>query len=303
MRLIFCSEPFSPFRVDSAFENEASAALAAGFEFDLINFETLTRGGSALAAVSRLTAQSAFATAIYRGWTLKPDVYSKLYDALLTRNIRLINSPAEYRHCHYLPESFSIIESCTPATVFVRFDADFDFDRVFEQLRAFGDKPLILKDYVKSRKHEWAEACFIPRASDRAVVERIVTRFLELQGEDLNEGLVFREFVEFEPLGAHAQSRMPLTKEFRLFFADGEQLACFEYWDEADYAGERLPANVFADVGQRIESRFFTMDVAQRTSGEWQIVELGDGQVAGLPDNADAAQFYDALKNGLAKAG
>ena len=33
-------------------------------------------------------------------------------------------------------------------------------------------------------------------------------------------------------------------------------------------------------------SRFFTMDVALRTNGECIIVELGDGQVSGLPDQA-----------------
>ena len=28
---------------------------------------------------------------------------------------------------------------------------------------------------------------------------------------------------------------------------------------------------------------------------DWIIVELGDGQVAGLPDGADAGEFYRAL--------
>lgn len=33
-------------------------------------------------------------------------------------------------------------------------------------LHEFGDRPVIIKDYVKSRKHEWLGACFIPDASD-----------------------------------------------------------------------------------------------------------------------------------------
>jgi hypothetical protein len=83
-------------------------------------------------------------------------------------------------------------------------------------LRPFGEKPIIVKDYVKSRKHEWNEARYIPSASDRQVVERVVTRFLHVQGEDLNEGLVFREIIDFEPLASHSKSHMPLTREFRL---------------------------------------------------------------------------------------
>ncbi len=37
------------------------------------------------------------------------------------------------------------------------------------------------------------------------------------------------------------------------------------------------------------------MDVAQRTDGTWIIVELGDGQVAGLPECAEASGFYRLL--------
>jgi hypothetical protein len=43
---------------------------------------------------------------------------------------------------------------------------------VMELLRPFGDAPLVLKDYVKSQKHAWDEACFIPSASDRKAFER-----------------------------------------------------------------------------------------------------------------------------------
>ena len=163
-------------------------------------------------------------------------------------------------------------------------------------LRPFGSAPVVVKDYVKSRKHEWAEACFIPSASDRASVERVVRRFLELQGDDLSEGLVFREFVEFEPLGRHPRSEMPLTKEFRLFFLDGQPIFWTPYWDEGDYAGLAPPVEMFAAVAGGVRSRFFTMDVAQRRDGDWMIVELGDAQVAGLPDHADVDGFYNALR-------
>ena len=61
-----------------------------------------------------------------------------------------------------------------------------------------------------------------------------------------------------------------------------------ELWRQAE---ER-----FAAVAGGVRSRFFTMDVAQRRDGDWLIVELGDGQVAGLPDHADVDGFYKALK-------
>lgn len=296
MRIVFCSEPFSPLQVDYAYESELTAAQNVGFGFDMIDFEALNDEENSAKSIRKVKEQNTPVTAIYRGWMLKPEKYEQLFYALATRNVNLINSPEQYKHCHYLPESYSIIEKHTPKTISFKVNSDFDFDEVFQKLSVFGDKPLILKDFVKSRKHEWNEACYIPSASNRTEVERVVNRFLELQGEDLNEGLVFREFIEFQPLAAHSKSKMPLTKEFRLFFLDGKMLDSFEYWDEGDYSEMLPPKDIFADVAKKVESRFFTMDVAQSKDGNWYIVELGDGQVAGLPDNANISEIYRKLK-------
>ena len=75
-----------------------------------------------------------------------------------------------------------------------------------QALQSFGQSAVVLKDYVKSRKHEWLQACFIPNASQREIVEPIVNKFLELQGDNLNVGLVFREWIELQSIGAHAKS-------------------------------------------------------------------------------------------------
>jgi hypothetical protein len=166
-------------------------------------------------------------------------------------------------------------------------------------LRLFGDRPVIVKDYVKSRKHEWAEACYIPSASDEAAVERVVGKFLALQGDDLNEGLVFREFVEFEPLTTHSKSGMPLSMEFRIFFLDGEPIATTRYWEEGDYDGLAPPVEEFMQIAASVGSRFFTMDVAKKRDGEWIVVELGDAQVAELPDAADVEVFFATLRDRL----
>jgi len=41
------------------------------------------------------------------------------------------------------------------------------------------------------------------------------------------------------------------------------------------------------------------MDVAKSVTGYWMIVELGDAQVAGLPERADIALFYEQLVSSL----
>jgi hypothetical protein len=297
MKIIFCSDPLYPNRPDMSYEDEVQAAQAAGLEYDLFNYEKLTREEDAVSAVRRVKSNETPELAIYRGWMLRPQVYEQLYNALQERGVHLINSPSAYQHCHFLPESYAEIAEHTPASVWLPLAECLDMGRVMKELVAFGNKPLILKDYVKSRKHEWAEACYIPSASDREAVEPVVKRFLELQGEEISGGLVFREYVPLQNIGTHSKSGMPLTKEFRLFFFDAQVLHSSEYWTEGDYSGDKPPVEMFQGVAQQVQSRFFTMDVAQRTDGTWIIVELGDGQVAGLPNQIDANHFYQALQD------
>ena len=104
-----------------------------------------------------------------------------------------------------------------------------------------------------------------------------------------------REFEEFVPLAAHSRSGMPLTREYRIFFLNGEPILSSEYWEEGAYDGPEPPLDDLRAVAARVASRFFTMDVAQRVDGRWRIVELGDGQVAGLPERADPLVFYREL--------
>ena len=106
---------------------------------------------------------------------------------------------------------------------------------------------------------------------------------------------MFREFIEFEPLAIHTKSGMPLIQEYRIFFLDAEPLYTIRYWAEGDYSEVPVPVDQFREAAQAVQSRFFTMDIAKRRDGDWMIVELGDGQVAGLPQNADEHQFYQAL--------
>ncbi|HEY7125860.1 MAG TPA: ATP-grasp domain-containing protein [Ktedonobacterales bacterium] len=294
-RLIFPADPLVSKQPDALYAGEMAAAQAAGFACSLLNFEALVDARDTAEALRRVAPAEAPTPAIYRGWMLRLEQYQRLYEALAVRNLTLLNTPAAYRHCHYLPESYPLLAGQTPRSVWLDAASGLAIERVMAALRPFGDAPVIVKDYVKSQKHHWAEACYIPSAADRAAVERVVGRFLALQGPDLNEGLVFREFVPFEPLATHARSGMPLSKEFRLFFLDGTLLLAAPYWEEGAYGTLQPPIERFLPLARSIQSRFFTLDVAKRQDGDWLIVEPGDGQVAGLPERADVGAFYQTL--------
>ena len=290
--VLFPSAPLNLREIDEDFDVERQAAKKAGLSTALLDHTRLVMGEplAALAAVGDYQGE-----AIYRGWMLTPNQYDRLYTTLASRGVTLLNEPAAYRTCHYLPDSYGYIEPHTARSVWTPLSGEPNFEAIGTLLSDFDSKPLIVKDYVKSQKHYWDEACFIPRADDRAAVERVVRRFLELQAEDLNEGLVFREFLPLKRIGTHPMSGMPLSAEFRIFWLDAEPLLSHRYWAELGPFDSPLPFDDLRLIAEQIPSRFFTMDVAFLESGEVTIVELGDGQVAGLPSPNLAPEFFRRL--------
>jgi ATP-grasp domain, R2K clade family 3 len=299
--LLFCANPLHQRLPDDVYLAEVEAAHRAGAPYALVSYEALVDERDAVRAVRLVPEQPTATIGIYRGWMLRPERYALLYEALADRNIILANDPAAYTHCHYLPESYSVIERQTPRTVWIRTGRQVDMNRILALLQVFGNEPIIVKDFVKSRKHEWADACFIPTASDQLTVERVVRRFLELQGDDFCEGLVFRRYVELTPLATHTKSGMPLAVEYRVFVLDGEPIAVTPYWEQGDYNGDAPALDVFRDTMHAVRSRFYTMDFARHRDGGWLILELGDGQVAGLPERADVGAFYATLLTSLTR--
>lgn len=295
MNIIFCDSVIDPRQVGPDHAEEYEAALKNGFTCYLISHEAVVEG-NILSALKYVQKSGNEQLAIYRGWMLTASQYTSFYEGLLNKNIRLINSPDDYRHCHYFPDAYHLIKKMTPKSAWTD---KIDDKAITELVKDFGDSSLILKDYVKSEKHHWQDACFIPDASDAENVKTIVKNFLRLRGEYLNEGLVFRRFADLEYLSDHSKSKMPLALEYRLFFRHHEILHICNYWEEGDYPDELPNTKPFLAIARKINSNFFTMDIAKKKNGEWIIMELGDGQVAGLPENADIDSFYRNLRNAL----
>lgn len=295
--ILFPRCSMNPRKVDFAFDREWRAAKVAGFQVALFDDLHLDLKG---------VPEGNGETAIYRGWMLSTERYALLYHAMWKRGWHLINEPDEYRYCHELPSWYNDFVEATPRSVwFTSTDPKSHMNHIVKEVRKeLGEGPYVVKDFVKSRKHEWDEACFIEGPDD---IERITGTFIHRQGTDLAGGLVFRKFQTFKPVGKHATSGMPLIKEARYFVVRGHTLACMAYWGPNEGGADiELPGlGTGSDYGlgsnhaKLIKSNFFTMDVAELPTtlgGGWIIIELGDGQVAGLPEHVDAEVFYRSLK-------
>lgn len=295
MYFLYCGNPLNYKNVDPDYEDEYLAAMESGIKTGFINFEELVYFDNPANAIRNIEKSIDMEYATFRGWMMTPEQYESFYYELLKKNIKLINTPSEYKHCHYLPEAYDIIKDFTPKTLWIK-KSEFleDMSNIWKLFKQF-DKAVMIKDFVKSRKHEWEDACYIPDTSDIQNVQRVVNNFISRQGLNLSEGLVIREFVELEYLTNHHKSNMPLTKEFRIFFFKGEPIVIMNYWDEGVYGDLTPELAQFLSAAKNIKSNFFTMDIAKKKNGEWIIVEVGDGQVSGINDNKYIKQFYKGI--------
>ncbi|MFT3764034.1 MAG: ATP-grasp domain-containing protein [Minicystis sp.] len=293
MIVLFPSNPLRPSAPDTAFEREAELAAAAGFDVGLVDLEIYLGGEVKLRKVPEGAGEI-----LYRGWILDLDAYRRMSDAVAARGGRLVTDPAAYQLCHHLPEWYEAIGGAerTARSIWLP-GATFDLDEVAASVRAaFGAGPVILKDYIKSRKHEWFDACFIPAADDEENVKRVVGNFLRLQDGHVVGGLVFRAFIDLRRIGLHPKSRLPLVREYRFFVVDGSPIFVAPYWADGDYRGEAPSADVLSAILPRVKSRFYAADVAEKEDGGWLLVELNDGGAAGVPEGGDAGVFYRSLR-------
>lgn len=294
MNILFPQNPLNKKEVDINYYDEYHAALRNNFQIYSFSFEELIYG-SARDATKHIKKLDKPTSVIYRGWMLKVEDYKRLYQILADKNLILINSPEEYEFCHYFPQSYKLIKTMTPKSIWFSLEQIND-----ETLRVipniFKDKPVIIKDYVKSRKHDWKTACFVPNASDMNQLKTTIQNLIKWQGEEFNKGIVIREFVELDFLEHHDKSKMPLSKEFRVLFFNHEPITILQYWDSNKYGTIMPDISQFIEVAKQIKSNFFTMDIAQAKDKKWIIIELGDGQVSGFPDNANLDEIYFYLK-------
>jgi hypothetical protein len=297
--VLFPSNPLAPREPDASFAAEAAHAAAAGFAVGFIDLEVYLGGEVKLRGLPESAGE-----VLYRGWILDLDAYARMDAALLARGQRLVTPPDAYRHIYHLPEWYEAVggAAVTPRSIWFP-GASFDVAEIAARVAAaFGDAPVLLKDYVKSRKHEWYDACYIASAADEVEVRRVLGNFLRLMDEGLVGGLVFRAFVPLRRVGLHSKSRLPLAREYRLFVLDGRPFYVAPYWSEGDYQGAPPEEAVIASILPRVRSRFYAADVAEREEGGWELIELNDGGSAGVPEGGSGEAFYARLGEAFARA-
>ncbi|MEV6964494.1 ATP-grasp domain-containing protein [Hamadaea sp. NPDC051192] len=284
--VLFCADPLSPHRVDPYFADQATLVRELGGATALVDHDAVLAGNS-VTAVRRVPVDAG--PVWYRGWMIPADRYAELATVLAGRGTPLRVPPDDYRAAHELPGWYATFAAVTPESVWMpRQPLDPPSPgEIADLVSSLGSGPAIVKDYVKSRKHEWAEACYLPDLADLDHATRVITRLIELQDDTLQGGIVVRRFEDY----GRAAGR---TAEARAWWVDAEPVLVSAHPDTPDLAPHpdlRAVAPLVAALG----GRFVTTDLALRADGEWRVVEVGDGQVSDLPPTADAALLFSAL--------
>ncbi|WP_336317768.1 ATP-grasp domain-containing protein [Streptomyces lavendofoliae] len=280
---IFCADPLRPRHTDRHFADEARAARGPGRTVALIDHDALA-AGDATAAVARVPEGSG--AAWYRGWMLTAGQYGALREALAARGVTLLTTPEHYRRAHELPGWYGVFAPVTPRSVWLPAAPLAPPARppLVRAVAPLGGGPGIVKDYVKSRKHEWDEACFVPDLTDARRLTSVVARFVELRDDALVGGVVVRAFEHFRAgLG-----------EARLWWVDGDPVLRTAHPDSPGLRPEP-DTDAVRPLVAALGCRFVTTDLALREDGEWRVVEVGDGQVSDLPRGVSAEPLFHRL--------
>jgi ATP-grasp domain, R2K clade family 3 len=346
VQILFPSNPLKPKAVDDSFGYEAQAAKEAGFGVSRVDLEVILGGEVKLGGVPEARDDLGLRDILYRGWLMKPECYRALSDKLERRLVTgPVSYEIAYNLPQWYPLFAEGVTPRTLILPGKTFDLDEVAKRVWEtfctrlsltdqaRVKAHGEsfqgpdgspiyhtghllpelmelpgkRPVMVKDYLKSAKHRWFDACYMPDCQDLENTKRVTKNFLDNQSDNLTGGLCFRQFIPCRQIGIHSKIGMPLVNEWRAFLKFGKVFYLCPYWAEGDYSKGTKPTVGMIEemcVGLR-DIPLVAVDLGEKDGdfqddASWVVYEVNDGGGSGIPDGGDVKEFYRALSEEFA---
>ena len=290
MNILFPQNPMIRKLPEPNFETEFDAAAAVGFGCILFDEDAFSHGD--VDAAFKKLPDGNDTPLVYRGWIQNEESWRRFQDALADRGHRLVSTAAQYAEVTFFPNCYPKIRDRSPRAVWTDNDDPF---QAWSVSRKLGDGPFVLKDYVKSAKHLWHDACFVPKGAGRENFERIATNLRNEQGKLFHRGFVIREYVPLRRVGTSPRE-YPQCEEYRLFFWKQRLLTASHYHRQPENPVDWTP---FVEIAGRFDAPFFSMDVALTEAEEWIVVDMGAGECSSLPPSLEAGVLYRRLSDVL----
>lgn len=254
MQLIYPANEFNSKQPDELFKDEYFAAKEAGLSCVL--YIQKQRG---LEFCEPLIKNEEI---IYRGWMLKPYVYSKLNNQIQRHGAQLITYPEYYEDCHHLPNWYDKLSQYTAQTIFCEKD-----DNFYEVLKSSTWNKYFIKDYVKSLTTTRGSV-----AETISDIPKIINLIEKYRGS-IEGGICIREFEEY----------LPNTEERYFVFKN------------KIYSRTGFIPSIVTEITNYVYSPFYSIDIVIDVLNNYRLIEIGDGQVSDYK-NWDAEQFVQIFK-------
>jgi len=210
--------------------------------------------------------------------------YNDLCYDLFQRNCNLINSFSQ----HLWIANFSYYDVVKEHTFETWTDHNFH--------NCDYQGPFVVKGVTNSKKMNWNSLMFAKSKREASIIA------CELKNDGLicSQDIIYRKYVKLKSIGVGING-LPFSNEWRFFYYKDKMIAHGFYWSLADDKSQINDngAIEFANTIAKIVSNyanFFVLDIAEKEKGGWILVEINDGQMAGLSD-IDIETFYKNLKN------
>jgi hypothetical protein len=273
--VLFPSSPLKATRPDEQFSEAYEVARDMGIRVGLVDHDAIERGNAASVAKAAWTD----CVVTYRGWMIRSEQYAAFEKAIESIGAHMFTTTSDYTRAHELPGWFEAFRNLTPES---RWLGGPGLERL-EELAAGWSGPVIVKDWVKSAKHDWHNACFVPDVAAFTDLQRVCSNFLDQRGDSLVGGIVLRRFEEF------------VGPEVRTWWLDGALVAATAHPDNPGAPVDDHDLSGVEASTRELGARFVTADVVRRNDGTARVVEVGDAQVSDLPEGASPAVLYEAL--------
>ena len=242
---VFPCSPFNPRNIDETFLDQVQALKAAGFGVSSYSHN--------ISKIHPIIPEGS--TVVYRGWMMQLGEYERFYIVMYAQGLNPLISPDVYKSCHHLPNWYSKISDLTSETYMYS-----ESDDLVTELSKLGWNKFFIKDYVKSLKT--APGSIISKPEE---ITAVIDAMKKYRGF-IEGGICVRRYEEYKP-----------NSETRVFVLNGRA-----------YEPSILVPDAFYDLVKecikRIDSPFFTIDIALRTDNTYRVIEIGDGQVSDLVD-------------------
>lgn len=274
----------------NALENQAitEAARLFGCRIYTIpsDFEECLTAENALAYVPQFDQD---VLAVWVGFIPTYERYNAVYQAAIRRNIYLVNTPDQYRRAMEFDQFYPLLGDLTPRSMVI--DGAEQLDLVEREL----GYPVFIKGAVKSDKEiGWNAVVAYDESELRSIVERILHQQERSRGKAIVRKLVQLNVLDKAPNG------FPVAREYRVFLYKSEVLARGFYWDI-----EPPPLTLQEDAeilhlartaAHLIDTPYLAVDIAQLSTGEWIVIEVGDAQFCGL-SHVPVLELWSKVKN------